>query len=136
MLLSRIFWKKCVRVNSCNFHIVYSIAVISLLQSQGQFVEDVQKFRGIETKYQKVISRYIVSFLCKNLSVEMLLVPLPIFLEIIQCSNSKMSIFKKQIWGNLQNVNFAKIEISTSQIKPNLQKEDFFPRKSQNSTSK
>ena len=74
---------------------MYSIAVISLLQSQGQFVEDVQKFRGIETKYQKVISRYIVSFLCKNLSVEMLLVPLPIFLEIIQCSNSKMSIFKK-----------------------------------------
>ena len=62
---------------------MYSFAVISLLQSQGQFGEDVQKFRGIETKYQKVISRYIVSFLCKNLSVEMLLVPLPISFEII-----------------------------------------------------
>ena len=74
---------------------MYSFAVISLLQSQGQFGEDVQKFRGIETKYQKVISRYIVSFLCKNLSVEMLLVPLPISFEIIQCTKSKMSFFKK-----------------------------------------
>ena len=75
---------------------VYSFAVISLLQSQGQFVEDVQKFRGIETKYQKVISRYIVSFLCKNLSVEMLLVPLPIFWKLYSVPNLKCPFSKSK----------------------------------------